>query len=69
MIAADGHSYEKATMKTWLQAHAMSPVTKEALEHSCLPPTVDLRQVIAAVCQHAMCKHSFGASKIACVYM
>ena len=64
VIAADGHSYEKAAMENWLQDHAMSPVTKQALDHPWLTPNINSRKVIAAVCQHAMCKHQFGASKI-----
>ncbi len=57
VIAADGHSYEKAAMENWLQDHAMSPVTKQALDHPWLTPNINLRKVIAAVGQHAMCKH------------
>jgi hypothetical protein len=56
VIAADGHSYEKAAMENWLQDHAMSPVTKQALDHPWVTPNINLRKVIAAVCQHAMCK-------------
>jgi len=57
VIAADGHSYEKAAMEDWLQNHAMSPVTKQALDHPWLTPNINLRKFIAAVCQHALCKH------------
>ncbi len=41
VIAADGHTYEKAAILDWLQLHAESPVTGEALsDHTVLPNIV-----------------------------
>ena len=33
VIAADGHTYEKAAITEWLQEHQTSPVTGETLLH------------------------------------
>lgn len=46
VIAADGHTYEKAAMQKWLQQHHTSPVTGETLTHVRLVPNIVIRSVI-----------------------
>ncbi len=38
VIAADGHTYEKAAIKAWLLDNTTSPVTREDLAHMRLIP-------------------------------
>lgn len=38
VIAADGHTYERAAIEEWLQTNATSPMTNEALPHLDLIP-------------------------------
>ncbi|CAI0387740.1 unnamed protein product [Linum tenue] len=45
-IAADGFTYEKIAIKTWLERHNISPVTKLRLQHSDLTPNHMLRSAI-----------------------
>ncbi len=40
MIAADGHTYEKAALESWLQLHNTSPVTGQSLAHMRIVPNV-----------------------------
>ncbi len=47
VIAADGHTYEKAAIQAWLHQHSISPVTGEALEHKHLVPNLVMKSVIA----------------------
>jgi len=46
VIAADGHTYERAAMQSWLALHQTSPVTGAALSHAKLVPNVIIRGVI-----------------------
>ena len=46
VIAADGHTYERAAMQKWLKEHNTSPVTGVALLHPKLVPNVIIRGVI-----------------------
>ncbi len=46
VIAADGHTYERAAMQSWLAIHQTSPVTGAALSHAKLVPNVIIRGVI-----------------------
>ena len=46
VIAADGHTYEKAAMQSWLKHRHTSPVTGATLAHSKLIPNVIIRGVI-----------------------
>ncbi len=46
IIAADGHTYERAAMQSWLKRHCTSPVTGAALAHANLVPNVVIRGVI-----------------------
>lgn len=34
VIAADGHTYERAAMEAWLQHKSISPVTSKQLKHT-----------------------------------
>ena len=47
VIAADGHTYERAAILEWLQTHSTSPVTLQALPHTRLVPNVLVRTAIA----------------------
>ncbi len=40
VIAADGHTYEKAALKSWLQQHDTSSVTGQPLAHKRIVPNV-----------------------------
>ena len=46
VIAADGHTYEKAAMQTWLEHRQTSPVTGEILKHVRLVPNIVIKSVI-----------------------
>ncbi len=47
VIAADGHTYEKAAITEWLQEHQSSPVTGETLLHKRLVPNTLIKQAVA----------------------
>jgi len=46
VIAADGHTYEKAAIKAWLLDNTTSPVTREDLAHMRLIPNILIRGLI-----------------------
>jgi len=46
VMAADGHSYERASIERWLAAHRTSPMTGRVLPHTELVPNHRLRGVI-----------------------
>ncbi|KAL0020066.1 hypothetical protein WJX79_000254 [Trebouxia sp. C0005] len=46
VIAADGHTYEKAAIEEWLLQQNASPVTGLALAHFCLVPNLSIRSLI-----------------------
>ena len=46
VIAADGHSYERAAIEEWLRNHNTSPKTNVALANKTLIPNHNLRQYI-----------------------
>lgn len=46
VIAADGHTYEKAAIETWLQQHTISPVTGDVLAHTRIVPNVLIKSAI-----------------------
>ena len=48
VTTADGHTFERAAIERWLQAHNTSPMTGMVLEHAQLAPAIALRQLIAA---------------------
>ena len=47
VIAADGYSYERSAIASWLQHSMASPVTGHPLHHTRLVPNVLLRQAMA----------------------
>ncbi len=51
VIAADGHTYERAAMQHWLQHHPTSPVTQALLPHTRLVPNLLIKGAIASQCQ------------------
>lgn len=53
VIAADGHTYERAAMQEWLLQHTTSPVTGVSLAHVRLVPNVLIRSVVARHQQHS----------------
>ena len=48
VIAADGYSYERAAITSWLQGSNHSPVTGEGLPNKCLICNINLRAVISS---------------------
>ena len=50
VIAADGHTYERAAIQHWLQGSSLSPVTGDKLPHTRLVPNVLVKSALA---QHA----------------
>ncbi len=47
VIAADGHTYERAAVQRWLEDHETSPVTSAKLAHTRLVPNVIIKSAIA----------------------
>ncbi len=47
VIAADGYTYERAAVQSWLQDHETSPVTSAQLAHTRLVPNVIIKSAIA----------------------
>lgn len=50
VIAADGMSYERGAISSWLQHSSASPVTGQTLPHKRLLPNVLLRAAISMHC-------------------
>ena len=46
VIAADGYSYERAAITSWLQTSQQSPVTGQALSHKHVLRNINLKGVI-----------------------
>ena len=46
VIAADGYSYERAAIASWLQHSMASPVTAQPLQHKRLVPNFLLKQAM-----------------------
>ena len=46
VVAVDGHSYELAAIKQWLETHSTSPLTNVELPTTTLVPNVALRKAI-----------------------
>jgi hypothetical protein len=46
VITADGHSYERAAIESWLEKCSTSPRTGAPLAHRVLTPSIALRQLI-----------------------
>lgn len=47
VVAADGHTYDRAAIQHWLSAHHTSPLTGAALPHRHLTPNYALRSLIS----------------------
>ena len=47
VIAADGHSYERAALESWLAQHDTSPVTGQPLPHKRIVDNVLIRNAIS----------------------
>ena len=47
VIAADGHSYERAALEAWLMQHSTSPVTGLSLPHTRIVDNILIRSAIA----------------------
>ncbi len=46
VIAADGHTYERAALEEWLLQHVTSPVTGDFLPHMRIVPNVLIKSAI-----------------------
>jgi len=46
VIAADGHTYERAALEEWLLHHVTSPVTGDFLPHTRIVPNVLIKSAI-----------------------
>ncbi|KAK9821981.1 hypothetical protein WJX81_001302 [Elliptochloris bilobata] len=50
VMAADGHTYERRSIESWLESHDTSPLTNAKLDHLYLTPNHTLRAVIHSMC-------------------
>ena len=48
VVAADGHTYNRADIEKWLKEHDTSPLNHEPLEHKILIPNMGIRRQINA---------------------
>ena len=48
VVAADGHTYNRADIEKWLKEHDTSPLNHEPLEHKMLVPNMAIRRQINA---------------------
>ncbi len=46
VIAADGHTYERAALEEWLLQHVTSPVTGDFLPHMRIVPNILIKSAI-----------------------
>ena len=51
VVASDGFTYERASIKLWMKSHDVSPLTNEVFEHKMLSPNGGVRKQIAAWCE------------------
>lgn len=54
VIAADGHSYERAALEAWLARHSTSPVTGQPLPHTRILDNILIRTAIARHSQDSL---------------
>jgi hypothetical protein len=52
VVAADGHTYERAAIQRWFKGHNTSPVTNVPVPHKHLNPNIALRAIIRAHLEH-----------------
>ena len=50
VVAADGFTYERASIEQWLEDHNTSPTTGDELDHAMLNPNHAMRKQVAAWC-------------------
>jgi hypothetical protein len=48
VVAADGFTYERASITEWLASHSTSPTTNQAMDSKTLFPNVSIRAQIIA---------------------
>ena len=48
IVAADGHTYNRVDIETWLKEHDTSPLNHEPLKHKMLIPNFNVRRHINA---------------------
>lgn len=48
VIAADGHTYERAAMEHWMQHSTLSAVSGDLLPHRRLVPNMVIKSMVAA---------------------
>ena len=53
VIAADGHTYERAAFQDWLQHNVMSPADKKPLKHTRLVTNQAIKNALAVHWQRA----------------
>jgi hypothetical protein len=51
VVAADGHTYNRVDIETWLKEHDTSPLTNESLESKALFPNMGICRQINAWCE------------------
>ena len=49
VVAADGHTYERSAIETWLAENATSPITREPISSNMLIPNFSIKSQIAAL--------------------
>ena len=54
VIAADGLSYERAALETWLLQNSTSPVTGQPLPHQRIVDNVLIRNAISQHMEHLL---------------
>ena len=52
VTAADGHTYERSAIRTWLEDHGTSPMTNMALRNRDLVPNHSLKTAIVEYFEH-----------------
>ena len=60
VVAADGHSYERANIATWLESNDSSPITNLKLEHKQLIPNITLKSTILSHLENLKLAESDG---------
>lgn len=48
-MAADGFTYERSAIETWLKTNDRSPMTNEILPHKNLNPNLLVKQLLNAI--------------------
>lgn len=66
VIAEDGHTYERASIERWYDAHDTSPLTREDMPYKTLIPNTTLRRCIDRLQTHFLCnaRHDFAENNM-----